>query len=636
MSSTGGISFANGFNSGLPIDDIITQLMAIERKPIQLMEARKAAIQKDQTAYSQVQTKVNELLTAIKKMTARNVATGNGIFENMAATSSNDAIATATASSSASPQSLTLEVKSLPSQTRAISTSAVSNFNAGTTLSSLGITNGTFSVFVNGVSQTFTIADATAETIGDLMSDIDAAFAEITSASVVDGKIVFEYDENAPPAPTISFGAGGDTSNFLAKTRLNTAVHDTVNGRYSSSQRISTINLSSAAVGGTPNTALGVTSGTFKINGVTFNTQKADTTEKTISELISEINASGAKVSASYNAGSDTFQLVSKDTGGTLISLEDSSTGLAGGSNFLTAMGLVDGVDGSYTEYQTAGKNTEFVLNGVTMYSTSTTIDETVHGLTGVSLNLKSAQVGTTVTINIQQDKDALKTAIKDVVAKYNDAIKFIDTQTDAKNKATLAGESRLTSLRNQIRSLFTSSVGALSGNQYDSLQQIGISTGAIGGSAGSATAQLQFDESKFDAAMAASPATVRKLIIGQDLGGAQNNTTPDDNMLGIFTQLHQLLSDTTYTRADGTTGFGALYNGSDEGGDGLFYAYSSSVGRRIETLDKSIEKAEERLEKREKTLRQQFLAMDKMVGQFNSQGSALNNLINQLNASNK
>jgi flagellar hook-associated protein 2 len=619
---TPAITGFSGFNSGLPIDDIVAKLIAAEHRPIDLMQQRQNVIKKKQSTYSSVQTKVSDLLSSIKKLTTRGFD-GTSIFDGMTGTSSNKDIATATTTGTASPQTISLEVKSLPSQTKAASLAGVSNFSTATELSALGITTGNFTMFVNGVEKTIAVDASAGKTINDVLTAIQAAVPEITGASVVDGKIQLNYNVGAPP--TITFGGGGDTSNFLGKTHLNTAVQNVGAGTFTSSQRISTIALGEVASGAS-NTSTAVVDGTFTINGVTF-----DSTGKSINQIISDINNSAAQVMASYNSGNDTFQLVSKDTGSTLISLGDSTTG-GGTGNFLTAMGLING--GNTTTSQTAGKNTEFVLNGVTMYSTSAVVDETVTGLTGVTLNLKSAQPGTTISINVQKDTDSLKAAIKDVVEKYNSAIAYIDLQTDAKNKGTLAGESSLIGLRNQIRSLFTTNVGALSASAYDNLQSIGISTGAVSGSA-TATPMLKFDESKFDAALATDPNVVKKLFVGQDLVGGQDGSASDDNMEGILTQINHLLSDTTYTDTGGNTQYGALYNGGDNA-KGLFAAYQASAGKRLEDLDKSISRAEDRLARREKTLRQQFLAMDKMVGLYQSQGNALNGLIAQLTANSK
>ncbi len=611
----------SGFNSGLPVDDIITKLMDVERRPIQLMEERKGKYQLQKGIYSNVQSRVNDLLTAVEKLTKRAVDSST-IFDSKVGTSSNDTIATASATKTASPQTLSLEVKSLPTATKATSTSLVGRFDNSTTLAQLGITDGSFTIYANGTAHTINVLST--DTMGSVFASINAAVPEITvDPAIVNGKVQIQYTAGA----SIQLGSGADTSNFLAKTNLLTGINDGGTQTITTSQVNTTINLDALVSAGAANLNTAVTDGTFTINGQSF-----DTTGKSLNQLINEINANtSAGVKASFNKGSNKLELTATSTGSALISLGDNSNG-GGTSNFLQAMGLIDG-SGNSTTSQTAGKNTEFVLNGVTMYATSAVVDETVHGITGVTLNLKQAAPGTTVSITVDKDKSSLKSAIKDVVTKMNNLISYIDEQTDAEKKAPLAGDSRLKSFRNQLRTMVTAQVAGMSGSAYDSLQQAGISTGAVGASAGTASATLIFDESKFDSAYDADPDAIRKLFIGQDLTGGLNGTAADDNMEGTLTQIWHLIDDTQFTTAGGGTGFGALYNGPGNNEKGLFPGYQVSMQKRIDDLDKSIDRANERLELREKMLRQQFLAMDRAIGQMQSQGNSLNGLINQLSA---
>ncbi len=615
---TGPMGFS-GFNSGLPIDDIIAKMIQVESQPINLMAQRKSSIQKQQTAYNAVKTRIADLLTAIKKMTNRGFD-GSTIFDTMLGTTSNDKIATATATASATPQNLTLEVKSLAGATKAASTTGVGTFDATTPISALGITTGSFTMYVEGVS--YNIAVNNGETIGDVLERINTTIPDAyidTDPTVVDNKINITYLGGT--ATDIIMGAGGDTSNFLAKTYLATGINDGA-GAITASQRASTIDLTQLVSDPLANLATAVTDGTFNVNGISF-----DTTGKSMNQLITEINASAANVVAKFNTSNNSFEITAKDNRSQLINLTD------GTGNFLTAMNLI--VAGDSTVSQTAGKNAEFVLNGTTLYSTSNSINETVTGMTGITLDLKKAEVGTTVTIGVARDVASLKTAVKDVIDKYNAAITFIDQQTDAKAGGALAGQSRLIALRGQIRGLFTSQVSGLAGTAYDSLQQVGISTGAVSGTA-SASAKLQLDEAKLEAAILADPAAIEKLFVGQNLGGALDGTIHDDQMDGTLTRLMQALSDTTYTTSTGASSFGALYDGGTDDTKGLFAAYQLTTNKRISSIDKSITRAEERLELRERALRQQFLAMDKLIGELQSQGNALNGLIQMLNASQK
>lgn len=610
----------SGYNSGLPIDDIVAKLIAADRKPADILASQKTTLTKQQSLYTTVQNKVNDLLTSIKKLTNRNFD-GTTIFENRTTASSNTAIATASATGKASPQTINLEVKTLPTATRSTSTAGVGKFDNSTTMTELGVTAGNFTIYGNGTA--YTVAVAANDTVGNVLNAINAAVPDgviQNNPTIVDGKINIAYEGGA--ATKIVMGSGGDTSNFLSITHLLTGINDQ-SATITASQRNTTIDLNQTVSSAAANIATPVTDGTFFLNGVSF-----DTTGKSLSQIIDDINNSAAKITASFNKGNNTLELKANDTGSSLITLG------GGSGNFLTAMNLVSSAD--TTTSQTAGTNAEFVLNGTTMYATSTTLDETVTGLSGVTLNLKQAQVGTTMQLTVQKDTDSVKAAVKDVVDKYNAAINYIDQQTDAKNKAPLSGEVRLKSLRNQIRGLFTSQVGALGSTAYDSLQQVGISTGAVGSTSGTATPNLQLDESKLLAALTADANSVKKLFIGQDLGGTMNGTTGDDNMEGSFTKILHTLADQTYIDGSGNTGYGALYLGTDDSNKGLFAAYQSRAQKRITDLNNSIQKIEDRLAIKEKTLRKQFLAMDKMIGIYQSQGSALNGLMQQFSNSQK
>jgi flagellar hook-associated protein 2 len=495
----------------------------------------------------------------------------------------------------------------------------VGKFDSTSTLASLGTSAGNFTIYVNGVAKTIDLTGIT--DMQGLFSAINTNTGLSGSIDATTGKTTFTYT----PGTIVSFGSGSDTSNILAKLHLNTAI-DNGSGTITASQGNSTLSLSESVSSAAAGFITPITAGSqFTINGVTF-----DTTGKSLNQIMTDINGnSAAKVSASFNPSTNSFELKSKTTGSALISMADTT------GNFLQAMHLVNGTDTASS--QTAGQNAQFKLNGAVMYSTSLTVDSTVTGLNGVTLNLKKAQVGTTVDITIKQDTDTLKTNVQDVITKYNTVVSLIDQQTSAGNDTTaagtLAGDSRLRDLRNSLRSIFTAQVGALAGTKYDSLPLIGISTGAVGtGTASKGSPQLQFDATKFDAAMAADPNAIRKLLIGQDLSGTLNNTSNDDNMQGILTQINHLISDKTFT--DGAGGYGALYSGTNDSNKGLFASYQASAKKKIDALNESITRGQDRLDKKEQRLRQQYQAMDELVGQYNQQGSALSGLINSLNAS--
>jgi flagellar hook-associated protein 2 len=657
MSSNYSLGGVGGFNSGFDVNSIISQLLALEQRPISLMTQKKTTITRQQTAYTTIQNKTRDLFSAIDRLGKRDIITQKTMFENMRATSSDNKSVSATVNNSAAPQTLNVEVLSLPTATVTTSTSGVSKFDSTMTNTDLGISAGNFTLYTQvGVTQkAYQITIADGDTIGDILSDMQTAIqTDIPGATVgiVDGKIQVN---RGGAGNAVSFGAGGDTSNFLEKTFLNTAIaiNDGVNYTTTASQRVSSINRDAAVTTASASLTTTVNANSeFKINGVTFNADG-----KSINTLIDEINKSQAGVTASFNRGTNSFQLVAKSTGSNLISLED-----VGAGNFLKAMALINGTDA--ISAQVAGNNTQFKLNGQTMYATGDTVDETITGLTGVTLSLKKVAPGTTTQITIQKDTEGLVNQVDDIIKKYNAVIDEIAKQTKLDPQATktgatasngpLAGDTQLKNFRNQLRSLFTQSVGGdLANTAFESLQMIGISSSpkALGSAdasestdeegeegdtetttpsttttATTANGKLYLDKAALRAALAVDPEKLKRLFIARDL--APGAAGIDDGLDGTFTKLQKLLSDKTYVDGNGRTGFGALYN-LNNGSKGLFGAYQDSSGKRIKSIEESIERANNRLVIKEKTLRQQFLAMDRMVGQYQQQGSALANLRN-------
>ncbi|MBX2859644.1 MAG: hypothetical protein KTR14_00285, partial [Vampirovibrio sp.] len=86
-----------GLASGLPVDDIITQLIAIERRPLDLMAQQQAELSFKSNQFQAVEDRVSTLLTSLKTLTAQSVL-DNNLFQGKLATTGNDAIVTATAS----------------------------------------------------------------------------------------------------------------------------------------------------------------------------------------------------------------------------------------------------------------------------------------------------------------------------------------------------------------------------------------------------------------------------------------------------------------------------------------------------------------------------------------------------------
>ena len=572
------ISFG-GLSSGLPVNDIISGLIDLERQPIRQLQTRVQEVNQEISIFNAIESEVTQLETSLERLTADSFL-DTDLFNARNVSSSNEDIVTATAGEGATLQNLNVEVVSLATSTQAQS---VNQLGAGPTetalLSSIprtSFTTGDFTLYVDNQAHTISV-NADTETLGDVFARIESI------AGVSDVSVDAEGRFSVTATGNLTFGGNGDTSNFLATTRLDTSTQ--AGGVYTGSSVLSMVDLdqdvSSAAAG----LSTAVTAGsTFRIGNATF-----DTTGKSLGQLINEINENtDADVTASYNSAEGTLQVTSNSTGAVGINFEDVS------GNFLNAVGLVNGTDSLSS--QTLGTNAEVNINGSAYFSTSNTLDQTVTGFNELSINLQSATPGTTVELTVGRDTAQLTEALEGFISEFNDVINRIDEVTDSET-GILGPDNRLRGFRNSIRSTVSGFVSGLNPG-FGSLQSVGISTGAVGASSGGqAPTNLQLDSSALVEALQNNPTDLKELMVG-------NN--------GVLRNLLTQVSNAVDT-GDGT-------NGSQ----GLFATQETSAQSQITRLNRSITSMEERLIRREESLRRQFQASENLISQFQAQGQAL------------
>lgn len=578
------ISFG-GISSGLNVDQIVSSLIAVDRQPYQKLQQKVNTTQQKTQFMNAIKTRATTLQTNINKFVSTSFL-DEDIFQAKTGTTSDAAKVTVTATAKASVQGLSVTVDQLASTTIARSTGAVGQAVTGSTklsdVKQFSFSAGNLSVYVGGVANT--IAVNTTDTFDDVLGRIKGISGIADATISTDGKLTI----TASTPNNVKLGSNSDTANFFRLAKIDTAA-DSGTGVLQGTQPISSIDASADVSSAAANLTTAVTAGsTFKIGKATF-----DTTGKTLAQLVEAINNStDAGVSAVLNASNNKLELTAKQTGNLPIYLEDTT------GNFLTATGLITG--GNSLSSQTLGKNAQLTVNGTTIYSTSNTVDASVSGLTGVSLELKDKTTsGTPVNINIGRDTGKITTAINDFIKTYNDIISTIDAQTNPKTGG-LPNDSSLRSFRAQLRGLVSSANNDTL--TYKSLQSVGITTGAAGttnNGATGATSALQLDSTKLTDAIAANAADVKNLFSGTN---------------GIFTRLKKIVDQ-------------AVLTGSDTTGKGLFQAATDSFQTQITRLNKQIADGSERLRKKEAAYRRQFAASDSLISQYQSQGQSISNL---------
>ena len=183
-SVTGSITFG-GIASGFPTNEIVDQILELERRPIDLLEGQKEDFEGKLSILQDLNTKTLALRDALRKldnMTDIGTASFEEEFEQITTTttanSSHEDRAKVTATGSAQSSTIIIEVEQLARNDRHVSTS----FAAETST----ISNGTFSVTVNGVTTTLEVDGTNNIIVNGLDTGIDTSAPNDTLTGFVE------------------------------------------------------------------------------------------------------------------------------------------------------------------------------------------------------------------------------------------------------------------------------------------------------------------------------------------------------------------------------------------------------------------------------------------------------------------
>lgn len=166
---------SGGIGSGLDVNGLVSQLMALERRPLNLLEARKGAFNSQLSAYGRIKSDLDAFrsaASALKSSTA---------FDLFKAAAGDDKILSATASASASAGPHTIKVTSL-----ARAQIQVAGTGYASTSSALNLTGDL--TFAFGTSN-FSVNVAAGATLADIQSAINTATGNtgVTASILNDG-----------------------------------------------------------------------------------------------------------------------------------------------------------------------------------------------------------------------------------------------------------------------------------------------------------------------------------------------------------------------------------------------------------------------------------------------------------------
>ncbi len=530
-----------GFDAG----QIVSDLMQIERIPLNALEVRKTAAQEAATAIGALRSTVESFRFASVKLS------DSTSFDRFATSVSDPTAISATASSSAAPGSLTFQVTQLASAhgLRSVGTVASSNLSimtdstlslakgtqalgiasvrsgaglaagsfdldviqtsdvarltadsalaATTTISAGGLLqppdNRTLNLTIDGQARTLTLTagDYTREGLASHVNDLLQAQGAPATASVdAGGRLVFTSD-NQGSAAEISITGGnarGDLGLVNATANGLDGIID-VNGTQTT--------VANAAPGQT--IAVDTGAGTLQVTlsgALQIGTTKVtvvNTGSRSLADVAAAINGAGAGISAAAVRVDDSnwrLQLGSTTTG------EDGEIAVDGAA-FDQVGGLIESSD---------ARNARITIGeGAGSYEVEANGNTFNNVIAGVSFTAKKVTTEP-VTVSVTRDDETLASDVSKMVAAANTLLAQIKVQTryDVANgtKGSLANNSTIRGLPDQIRRALG---GTVNGIASMIPSDIGIQTTRDG--------SFTFDKAKFIETMSERPAEVARFL---------------------------------------------------------------------------------------------------------------------------
>ena len=296
-----------------------------------------------------------------------------------------------------------------------------------------------------------------------------------------------------------------------------------------------------------------------------------DGTNNTLGDIKDAIN------SATDNPGV-TASIINVDSGPQLVFTSNEG----GAENTITVAAVDDdGADGfDLTRLDTANltvvdpaQDASFLLDGQLVTRGSNSISDVI---TGVTLNLNKAEVGTEETLTISLDEAGVKEKVNKIVSAFNnlsDVMKSLSKyDSETETAAVLQGDPILRGIQSNLRKIISDPQDGL---LYGSLAELGIRTDEQG--------HLNLDNSKFDEIMSEDFTAISQLFVGDE--GLVNRL---DTALNSYLDINGMLDAKT----------NSLKSGIDDVADDR-----ETLGNRLIAI--------------EKRMRRQFNAMDTLLGQL-------------------
>jgi len=459
----------DGLISGLDTTELIDSIMAVERRSVLLLEARKERYTNRVLSSQSVTAKLLSLQSGADALSRSTT------FDARVSTSSDTDILTASAAARAAVGSYDLTVEAT-ARAHQVASQGFAD------LDEITVGLGTLDLTVNGETTTVTISSAA--TLEGLRDAINLAGSDVRAAIINDGGATHPYrllltsaNTGVENAISITNNLAGGTAPVFASNSITDPVADSGN-----------------VYSGTASAA-GSYTGT---SGITYTV---------------EIMAGGDLGVATYR--------VSEDGGSTWGSTQTLAATIdvyddLNGTNLGADMGFEAGTFSAGDTFtmrafvptvQQAQDALISMGSGAGKIEITSSSNRVVDAIPGVTLELKLADADTTVTLEVAEDTTAIKNRITNLISSFNAAVNYISENSGYNKETKVAGlflgDGTMARLQSDLRSdLFSTITGT---ETYDSLFSLGLSI--------SDTGNLSIDTSALTDALAENFDDVAKIF---------------------------------------------------------------------------------------------------------------------------
>lgn len=490
-----GISSSTGIVSGLNYDQIVTQLMQLEQKPITLLQNRQKDYQVKIASFLDISTKLSSFKATLDAL--NNAESFNTKSASVTKTSSGAELLTVSAANTASTGSYSVQVNQL-----ATASKKAAQGWADQNTTAVAAASGAFKFKVGGGGAETSLSVSATTTLQGLRDAINTANAGVTASILNDGT------GSNPYRLVLSANSSG-SSNSIYITQNNTNL-DFTNKKVEAAYAYTTNAYTGTATSNSGNNYTGTTNKTFLMQMVSTGAVGTAAYKYSVDGGINWLGFGGvAYNSAAANdtaGGAVSTSVALKAVDGSGATNEGVQAGFTAGT---VTSGDKFSIDVFNPEMQAAQDAVIKVDNGTITKSTNTITDV----IPGVTLNLLKADTASTLTLTVSSSSATAKDNIKKFIEAYNIVNKFINDQSayDPKIKKAanpLMGDPTLLGIRSKISNAVTGRIPGLPTTDYTNLSQIGITSD-------SKTGMLSLNDFKLSSALSAKPNAVAKLFIG-------------------------------------------------------------------------------------------------------------------------